>query len=506
MKQRIKTLLLLALVLFSTHSCLEKYPIDAVPTEDAIKTVKDAEQAVIGIYATFRNQALHSGLLTLLPDIQSDMVNAVQGYSNRYGEFWRWEVNATNLNVRSVYGSLYQVIGRCNFTLEGIEAIEDQVVSNADYEKIRSLKGEAYFARALAYSELIKFFCKDYEPTTAAEELGVVLIKSFSNAPAIKRRSNLQASYDFVLEDLEKAAEYLEDANLTNTNYYNSIYISKYTVESLLARVYLYMDDAENAIKHSSNVIDSGEFLLSDVNTYMAYGTATVNAYQYMLITDNSTEVIWKIGFQGPASFGGRLGFPFLGYTPGAGFLPDYIPTLETITKYPVSDQRRTALFQTETTSYGFPATMLIKYYGNQSFIANYGLFHMSMPKVFRLSEQYLIRAEAYAMLGNYGEAAKDITTLRKARYTSYNTTAMSEENWLEIIDEERFKELYMEGFRLNDLKRWKKGFSRKAQANTVSPGNTLEIKASNPLFVWPIPDHEINSPDADILPNESNS
>ena len=62
-----------------------------------------------------------------------------------------------------------------------------------------------------------------------------------------------------------------------------------------------------------------------------------------------------------------------------------------------------------------------------------------------------------------------------------------------------------MEGFRLQDLKRWHKGFERSSQSYTVSPGNKLKVDADNALFVWPIPQHELNAPDSEIQPNESN-
>ena len=75
----------------------------------------------------------------------------------------------------------------------------------------------------------------------------------------------------------------------------------------------------------------------------------------------------------------------------------------------------------------------------------------------------------------------------------------------MDIIEEERVKELYMEGFRLQDLKRWHKGFERKPQEQSLSNGSRLKIEADNPLFVWPIPQHELESPDANIQPNESN-
>jgi hypothetical protein len=69
-----------------------------------------------------------------------------------------------------------------------------------------------------------------------------------------------------------------------------------------------------------------------------------------------------------------------------------------------------------------------------------------------------------------------------------------------------------MEGFRLHDLKRWGKlyrngeGFKRVPQQQSLSEGSSLEVKADNPLFVWPIPQHEIESPGSEIQPNESNN
>lgn len=62
-----------------------------------------------------------------------------------------------------------------------------------------------------------------------------------------------------------------------------------------------------------------------------------------------------------------------------------------------------------------------------------------------------------------------------------------------------------MEGFRLMDLKRWGKGFERKPQEQSLENGSSLKIEANNPLFVWPIPSHEIQAPGSDIVGNDSN-
>jgi hypothetical protein len=81
----------------------------------------------------------------------------------------------------------------------------------------------------------------------------------------------------------------------------------------------------------------------------------------------------------------------------------------------------------------------------------------------------------------------------------------MNADNAMEIIEQERVKELYMEGFRLQDLKRWGKGFERTPQDQSLANGSSLKVAADNPLFVWPIPQHELESPGADIEPNKSN-
>ena len=62
-----------------------------------------------------------------------------------------------------------------------------------------------------------------------------------------------------------------------------------------------------------------------------------------------------------------------------------------------------------------------------------------------------------------------------------------------------------MEGFRLQDLKRWHKGFERKPQEQSLTNGSSLKIEADDVRFVWPIPKHELQSPGSQIQPNESN-
>ena len=145
----------------------------------------------------------------------------------------------------------------------------------------------------------------------------------------------------------------------------------------------------------------------------------------------------------------------------------------------------------------------------NRNLISSANMYMYSMPKLFRLSEQYLIRAEAYCNLPtpNYSAASKDLTTLRAKRFSGgAGAITVSSSNWLQTISEERVRELYMEGFRLNDLKRWHMGFERKPQTNSLAEGSSLKIEADDPRFVWPIPRHELEAPGSEIEPNESNN
>ena len=510
MIKKFKLYILLAAVAFSCTSCLDKMPEDAIPFDKSIQTVDDVNLAVIGIYDTFKSSALYSGSLTLLPDLQTDFVYGVNGNTNTYGDIWRWkDILATNTNIEGVYAALYNVINRCNFLLDRVDGVRNKTTNDNDLDKIDQCCGEAYFARALAYSELVKLFCKAYESDEdAANQLGVILTEHYAGDEEMKRAS-LKDSYQFILSDLDRAAELLaldEDYNPATDGalFNNATYFNEYTVYALRARVALYMRKWDEAIKYSSKVIDSDYFVLSSCTQNISSG---VSYYKYMWTNDLSTEIIWKVGFT-VNSYGGRLGQIFFNYD-YSNYRPDYVPATWVLNSYDNNDLRVSTFFQSYTTGYSHHLSwpLLIKYFGNEAFLET-KILHVCMPKVLRLSEQYLIRAEAYVQQEkpDYGRAGKDITTLRTARYSSYGgSTSLTASNAMDVIEAERVKELYMEGFRLHDVKRWHKGFERKPQDQSLANGSSLKVEADDPLFVWPIPQHELDAPGSQVQPNESN-
>lgn len=495
-----KTLKLVAVIAlaFSMTSCLEKLPGDYILEDEGMKTLSDAEQTLTGIYTAYMSGALYSGYLTLCPDIQSDLVYAVQGNTNTYGMLWLWDIRSTNSEIEAVYAALYRVIGRCNFYLDKVDELRASLTDDAEIQYLDYYTGEVYCARALAYSELIKCFCKAYDPATAATELGVVLADTyFGEKPA--KRASLKESYEFVINDLKKAEEMLDEEN----DYFDAPYFTNASAHAIHARVALYMQDWDAAIEHSTVLIESDAFELATARSYV---TSSQSFLQYLWTNDTSYENIWRIGYT-TTSYGGAQGSVFLNFTTDYYYYyPDYVPAQWVLDLYASGDARYNAYFANLQTGYSHQLTwpLLVKYYGNESLMQNL-IYHVNMPKPLRLAEQYLIRAEAYCEKGSYASASADLTALRETRYTTGGNLSVNESNWKETISDERVRELYMEGFRLHDLKRWGKGFERTPQSQTQSEGSSLKIEAGDPLFVWPIPNHEIVSPGSQIQPNESN-
>ena len=491
----------LSVAVFVTASCLEKYPKDFIKDDEAMTSLAGAEQIVTGIYTAYMSSGLYSGYLTLLPDIQSDLVMAVEGNSNTYGEIYQWTFRPTNREIESVYAGLYTVIGRCNFYLDQVEELRDQLQSDADLKTLDQYTGEVYCARALAYSELIKCFCEAYDVNRAEQQLGVVLRTSYFKAEPVTRAS-LKDSYKLVTDDLAKAEEMLEE----DGNSYNAPFFTLAAAQAIRARVALNMCDWQTAVDYSTKLMKNDVFDLA-----LASYTVTsdgMNEVDYLWHYDSGYEVIWRIGYTS-TSYGGALGQNFLSFNNDfTYYYPDYVPAQSALNLYASSDARYNAYFAELPTGYPHQLTwpLLVKYYGNRELMSLL-IYHVNMPKPIRLAEQYLIRAEAYCNLGNFGAASADLTKLRNARYAnSGGTISVGADTWQKVLDEERVRELYMEGFRLNDLKRWGKGFERTSQASVQAEGSRLKVEPGNPRFIWPIPKHEIEAPGSQIQPNASNN
>lgn len=493
------------LLMSSCKGFLDKYPEASIPEDEAMTNIDEAQQVLFGIYSSFKNPSLYGGAMTIVPEIQCDVVYAVDGFSNSYADLYRWLFRSTDDNIAAIYSGLYQIVSRCNFFFDHQAEVEATLHTEDDKELMDKCIGDVYVARALALSDLIRLFCEAYDPDKADEQLGISIPLTYDDNVPVPLRSSLADSYRRVLDDLEMAGKYVTREGG------DAPFFTKGLINAIYARIYLYMKDWDKAIEYSTKVIDDESYELTDaISGYYNFNNTIISEYQYMWIFDTGAEIIWKVNLtsKDANSFGGALSLPFHHYN-YVTWRPDYVPAQWVLNLYTSSDMRYSAFFSEKTTGYAHGLTwpLLTKNFTNPTLDGSTGYLFCNMPKVFRLSEQYLIRAEARYMKKDESGACEDLTTLKKKRISGFGSVSLSGDKLFEEIKNERVRELLMEGFRLSDLKRWKQGFERTPQTSSLSGPNNDELKvdASNPRFVWPIPQHELDAVPG-MQPNASNN
>ena len=500
--KKIRIYLLVALLcgMSSCSDFLDRYPDTAVPEEESMTDLVSSEQIVIGIYSSFKNSALYSGTLTLAPDVQTDLVYAVKGYTNVYGPLYRWDFRDSDTSIESVYSGLYQVIARCNFFMDHKDEVYGKLTTEADKTTFKKYEGDVYFFRALAYSDLIRMYCEAYDPARADEQLGMPIVRTLDHERNMPRAS-LKATYEFMLEDLAEAEKRIvRSVDIYVVSYEQHNVASTQAVLALRARLYLYMQDypkASDTALDCWNACTAGQMYLAN----------TEDIYNLLLEDGNTSEVMMRLAMT-PVDVQGSIGTYFCVSSAGK-ILPEYVPSTAFLEMFEAGDMRYN-MFERVRTGYqhGLEWEVCLKSGHSTSLDKSSSQpAYQSMPALFRMSELALIIAEANAANpgGNMSLANEYMNKLKTARIESWKEKSFTATEMMKEIKEERAKELCLEGFRLADLKRWHMGILQKPQPYTNAPFNALEVKADDPRFTWPIPQHELDAPGVDLMPNESN-
>lgn len=498
--------MLLALGNFSCSGFLDEYPDSSIPEKEAMKTLSDCDAVVTGIYSAFKNGALYSGSLTQLPDIQADMAYAAGTNTGQLTEVYRWDIKPTNVEMESVYYGLYTVVSRCNFFMDYKDQVWATLTKQSDKDVFNKRLGDVYFARALANADLIRTFCEAYtEENADKENMGISIVTTYAEDEPQVKRSTLRQSYQQVLDDLDQAEKLIPAARAQADLHY----FSPGVVHALRARVCLYMGDYKGAVEAATRVIASKTYEPADA-TYKAYlvNNVQLSEYELMWNYDSSKEIIWKVGMSATSS-GGSLGRLFIGYN-GASYNPQYLFAEEILKLYGDGDYRGSAFCKQQINIDGDAVYMITKYPGNLDLDAGGTRNFVNMPKPFRLSETYLIRAEAYYKLGEEEKANKDLSALLRKRIRNFDQSSAGGKDLLKLIQTQRACELFMEGFRLSDLKRWNLPIERKKQLYTMDgdKNNELKVLTSDARYrftTWPIPKHEIEATNGVVVGNASN-
>ena len=492
MKKIIYNTLTLVAGLTLLASCnLEKYPDTAINTKEAMESPADCNNFLTGLYAS--TKSMYSGFYTYSTDLMTDCYHAIKNFGNWDGEFYHYDIVASNSSVEAVWDNFYAYIGNANFLISGTQQLlASGTLSSADEATVQEYYGEACFLRALMYFKLTEYFCEAYDKSTAESTFGVPVVTEYAPTAVSSKyphRGTLAATYAQIDKDLAEAEKYV-----TTEGSANAKYVTKDIVTALRARFSLSAQDYTAAYESASSLIEGKKYaLVSDAKTY-------ANGW----INDNLSETLWQPIIV-DASDGGSANSYFIHNTSGVAGAddPQYLPEDWVLNLYDAAaDIRYNAYFEKRTINQrgnNGDLVVLIKFPGNPKLNTSSASRYVNMPKIFRISEMYLIAAEAAYNNGNASVASDVLNELKSARISGWKNTSYTGEALQKEIRDERVRELFGEGFRLSDIKRWHIGVTRTAGQNPsmLQPGEnyvSLSLPADSPKFVWPIPTSEMSA------------
>jgi len=373
-----------------------------------------ASAALTNIYASIRDQGLLFGDVSgcgIELGCYTDELQAFGGPSSLNQPFYNNNVLPSNSTVASWWSAAYTQIYAANALLEGVAASDALNTAQKD-----QLAGEALFVRSLLHFYLLSIYGDIPYATTT----------DYRTNSLISRTPTAQV-YGYLETDLSLAMGLLPpsypDAERTRPN--------ASVARALLARVYLYDGKYEQALEQASQIIgNTSEFSFPD------------DISQTFLKGAPST--IWQLlpRSQGRNTYEGAA-FILVSAPPATIALTDSF-----MASFEPGDLRRenwVSSVTDGTTTYYFP----YKYKQFQS-----GSESSEYSIIFRLSEQYLIRAEARAQLGDLAGAKEDVDFIRaNAGLPPLAPTGL--QGLVAAILTERRSELFTEfGHRFFDLKR----------------------------------------------------
>ena len=480
------------LFLLPAGCSLDKYPQDAIVTEQAFQTMADAAKQRNALYSLLR--ARQYGLFTQTAEVMGDMFNATLDFGNRQGPMHILTADMPDdYNVRDIWFNCYSAIAQVNNFISKIgnvvpEAAGDDVI-------LANYAAEGHYVRAHLYYILIKYFGVDYEPGTAASKPGVPIVTEF-NVNERPARATVKEVYDFIL------AEITEAEKLTVAGVAKSERITIDAVKALKSKIQLLMHDFTGAAATAGALISSGKYPL----------VTTVADLKASWVNDNSTEDIFLMyasnteagavpAGSGSASTEQNQSIYATYSTASLRYVPDFLPTQTTVDLYVAGDLRRdvflsdpaTDIVRSASVGGDFPGVFFLKKYpGNPALFSSANTNYRHKPKVARIAEQYLIAAEAL----NSSGGLTYLNALRTARGLS-TLGAWSDAE----LQNEWAREMIGEGVRIECLKRWNLGFNGRLPQDAgcvIGPTDANYAQKSCPAgyyrFTLPVPVNELRT------------
>ena len=420
----------------------------------------DATAALLGVYSGFNvgsySFTVGNGAITQSTGLSSDELvmefgppfliqfyqNALSSSTNSYlsGTLW------TN-----IYYDIYQI----NACISGISA------SNGMSTSVKNqLLGEATFLRAFIYFNMVNL----YGPVPLAVGTNYVVNEVLPRAP-------VDSVYSQVVKDLLSAESLLSTVYFTNGRSRPNFY----TAAALLAKVYLYNQEWSLAETEATKVISSGIYALdSDLDS---------------VFISNSSEAIWQL-LSVQKGYSTSEALQFVPYANNV--TPTYIISNYLLGSFENGDLRRSEWLDSNVVGgvvYYYPYKYKNSQYGQSSPAESY--------MVFRLAEQFLVRAEAECESNDLHDAIGDINVIRQRAglLPSSLTESSQVSDVLNEIHKQRQNEMFCEwGNRWYDLKRW-------GIVNSVLSVEKSSWPSDGHAALFPIPFSEIQN-DSHLIQN----
>jgi hypothetical protein len=439
-------------------------PVTSINVDNVYTTDATAIAAVTGIYAKISDQSVSltgnsiSGI-SVFTSLSGDELELFGQSGSTLRPYYTNDLNPF-VQTGLFWTTLYQIIFAANSALEGLQS------SNSLTPIVKQqLLGEAKFMRAFCYFYLVNLY----------GDVPLAVGTDWKENASLSKVSQAEI-YNQVVADLKDAEELLSE------NYLRADFLSNYPIQSaerirpikwaakaLLARTYLYLGNYADAEAQATQVIN---------NTAFYKLNAPADAF-----LKNSTETIWAIpsvraGVQANTSEGALFVLPPEG--PNASDYPVYLSN-RIVQAFEPNDLRVKAWVDS------VKQGSTVYYYPKKYKVGKVNAATQEYSIVLRLSEVFLIRAEARAQQNKIPEGKDDLNAVR-SRAGLGNTGATDKTSLVDAIMKERKVELFTEwGHRWLDLKRTKTIDPVMTVAATRKGGTWSSYKA-----LYPIPQTEI--------------
>jgi len=458
--KKILITLISATLLWSCAEQINREPVDVLINETAFETVDDIEAAVNGIYTTFNpNNVLD------LNEIYTDNSRLGKDNGGQKINILNQVLNTQTGFTSTIWTNRYSTINNCNRVIEASQVV---TVASNEQDRLDNLLAQAYALRAYMHYDVLLYFGED---TTNPNALGVPYQDFVSGSAPFDAPTRLttQATVDKILEDLSTASTLLDD-DASDVNK-----ITEDFVVFLRARLALITNDWDGVINNTNIIINN-------------YPLANQSQYQAMFAGDqDQTEVVFK--YDNVNGFNRNIAGEFIFTGTGGNFIGMADGLFDLLEQESLNNND--IRFETFTDSEDADDENTINKYPPIA-----GTF-LNDFKLFRSSEAYLMRAEAFARLGQFQQAADDVQAIRNARRAT-SDSAQAYANLQEAIQDiafERRLELCFEGHRYVDLKRYRNILNVGIERDPRDCDGNIpcSVPVNDRSWVLPIPQVETN-------------